>query len=117
MATWPEWNTDIDWVRLDGPFTAGTRGVLKPAGGPKVNFVIDVLIPESEFVDVSLLLGARLTFTHIVSVNELNKTMVEVSVTITGPLRAVWARILGKGIAGSLQNDLDRLTELVESER
>ncbi|MDX6436655.1 MAG: hypothetical protein QOK34_1489, partial [Gaiellaceae bacterium] len=28
MATWPEWNTDTEWVRLDGPFAAGSTGVL-----------------------------------------------------------------------------------------
>ena len=64
MATWPEWNTDTEWVRLDGPFQTGGTGMLKPKGGPKVRFVLDSVVPEREFVDVSLLLGARLTFRH-----------------------------------------------------
>ena len=42
MATWPEWNADTEWVRLDGPFVEGATGTLKPKGGPKVGFV-DVL--------------------------------------------------------------------------
>ena len=25
MATWPEWNLDTEWVRLDGPFVEGAR--------------------------------------------------------------------------------------------
>src|SRR3954465_5152019 len=63
MATWPEWNTDTEWVRLDGPFVQGATGVLKPKGGPKVGFVVQTLT-DNDFVDVSLLRGARLTFDH-----------------------------------------------------
>lgn len=66
MATWPEWNTDTEWVRLDGPFAAGSTGVLKPSGGPKVKFVIAALVAGREFTDVSMLAGARLTFRHLI---------------------------------------------------
>src|SRR4051794_25803220 len=61
MATWPEWNMDTEWVRLDGPFAAGSTGTLKPKGGPKVKFVVDSL-SDREFVDLSKLVGARATF-------------------------------------------------------
>ena len=57
MATWPEWNADTEWVRLDGPFAEGATGVLKPQGGPKVKFVIDSLVErlldESRFASTS----------------------------------------------------------------
>jgi hypothetical protein len=35
MATWPEWNLDTEWVRLDGPFAAGSTGRLQPAAAPR----------------------------------------------------------------------------------
>lgn len=41
MTTWPEWNADTEWVRLDGPFAQGSTGQLKPKGGPKIPFVIE----------------------------------------------------------------------------
>ena len=44
MATWPQWNLDTEWVRLDGPFVAGATGTLKPKGGPTVSFVIERLV-------------------------------------------------------------------------
>ena len=107
MATWPEWNTDTEWVRLDGPFAAGSTGVLKPKGGPATKFVIEKLT-DREFVDVSRLLGARLTFHHTVSVVPQG-TVVDVHVTLDGPLARLWNLVLGKGIKKSLQPDLDRL--------
>lgn len=111
MATWPDWNLDTEWVRLDGPFVQGATGVLKPKGGPKVPFVVESLVDGREFVDVSKLLGARLIFAHHVTpVGE--GCRVDVAVTITGPLARLWRLILGKGIRESAQADLDRLDAL-----
>jgi hypothetical protein len=112
MATWPEWNLDTEWVRLDGPFTEGATGVLKPKGGPKVRFVVARLTAD-EFVDVSKLLGARLTFAHRVA-SAGDKTEVTVDVSLAGPLAPVWKLILGKGIAASAQPDLERLAAVAE---
>jgi hypothetical protein len=114
MATWPEWNADTEWARLDGPFATGATGVLKPKGGPKVPFVVASLT-DREFVDVSRLLGARLTFDHQVTPTAAGCS-IDVRVTITDPLARVWAAILGKGFRTTLQPDLDRLVALVETE-
>jgi hypothetical protein len=115
MATWPIWNTDTAWVRLDGPFAQGSTGRLKPKGGPSVAFVIEKLVPGEAFVDVSRLIGARLTFDHRVSVGADGRTVVDVSVSLTGPLRALWNKILGADIAKSVQPDLDALVRVAEA--
>jgi polyketide cyclase/dehydrase/lipid transport protein len=115
MATWPEWNADTEWVRLDGPFEAGAKGVLKPKGAPKVPFVVAALVPGKEFTDVSKLLGARLTFRHLVSTTADGSTRVDVTATLRGPLARIWNLALGKGIAATLQADLDRLGAAAEA--
>ncbi len=115
MATWPEWNLDTAWVRLDGPFAEGATGALKPKGGPKVRFAIERLVPEREFVDVSRLLGARLVFDHQVRPADGGGCTVAVTVSIDGPLKALWTLILGKGIRATAQADLDRLARRAES--
>ncbi|MGA5303750.1 hypothetical protein ACPCHT_27765 [Nucisporomicrobium flavum] len=109
MATWPDWNTDTEWVRLDGPFRTGATGALKPKGGPVTRFVVSSLVPGREFTDVSLLLGARLTFQHLVDVDADGATTVSVRVTLAGPLAFFWKAVLGKGIAKGLAGDLARL--------
>src|SRR6478752_4505552 len=93
MATWPEWNLDTEWVRLDGPCVEGATGQLKPKGGPKVAFIVERLVPGREFVDVSRLIGARLTFAHTVREIEAG-CEVSVEVTLTGPLAFAWRLIL-----------------------
>ena len=115
MATWPEWNSDTEWVRLDGPFTAGSTGVLKPKGGPKVKFVIATLVPDREFTDVSLLAGARLTFRHLIQPLPEGGSTVHVTVTLAGPLGWFWNLVLGKGLKASLRPDLGRLAIAAEA--
>jgi hypothetical protein len=114
MATWPEWNLDSEWVRLDGPFAEGGTGRLKPKGGFAVPFVIERLVPGREFVDTSRLPGARLTFAHVVATRPDGGSDVEVTVTLTGPLRRLWHLVLGKDVAATVQPDLDRLAATVE---
>lgn len=108
MASWPEWNLDTEWVRLDGAFAEGATGTLKPKGGPKVPFVVARLVDGEEFTDVSRLIGARLTFRHLVAVDD-GRTTVSVEVSMTGPLAPVWRLILGKDLRSSLLPDLERL--------
>jgi hypothetical protein len=114
MATWPEWNGDTEWVRLDGPFATGSTGVLKPKGGPKTRFEIAELT-DTEFVDVSKLIGARLTFHHVVETTPDGGSRVDVTVTLAGPLSRLWNLILGKGIKATLQRDLDGLKAVAEA--
>jgi hypothetical protein len=113
MATWPEWNLDTEWVRLDGPFVEGATGTLKPTGGPKVPFAVARLVDGQEFTDVSRLIGARLTFRHLVATDR-GQTTVSVVVSMTGALAPVWRLILGNDLRNSLQPDLDRLAQRVE---
>lgn len=113
MATWPEWNADTEWVRLDGPFVTGATGQLKPRGGPKVRFVVASLT-DDEFVDVSSLVGAKLTFAHHVSTSSAG-TRVDIEVSLTGPLAPVWNVIMGKSLKASLQRDLDALVAVAET--
>lgn len=114
MGTWPEWNTDTAWVRLDGPFTQGVTGSLKPKGGPQVRFTVERL-DDDAFVDVSRMPGGRVTFDHRIEEGP-HGTHLEVSVDVSGPLGFLWRRILGEGFRRSLQPDLDRLVETAEAD-
>ncbi|GAB0105974.1 hypothetical protein JMUB6875_49560 [Nocardia sp. JMUB6875] len=113
MATWPEWNQDTEWVVLDGPFVQGATGTLKPKGGPKTKFVVTKLT-DSEFIDTSKLLGARLIFAHKVVVED-GLTTVSVRITMEGPLRGLWNKILGGDLAKSVQTDVDALVAAAEA--
>ncbi len=116
MDTWPEWDEAVAWTRVDGPFAAGTTGELKPRGGPKVRFVIETLVPGSEFTDVSSMPGAKLRIRHLLAVGDDGRTRVDIEVSIEGPLAALWGLLLGRGIASSTPEGLARLVAVVEAD-
>lgn len=112
-GSWPQWDPDTAWCRVDGPVVAGARGRLKPKGGPAVRFTVAVADPAGEYTDVSRLVGARLTFRHVARV-ESGVTRLSAVVTLDGPLAGVWARIMGAGFRASVPAALERLVALVE---
>ena len=115
VATWHEWDEAVAWARLDGPFTAGSSGALKPKGGPKVSFVIETLEPGAEFTDVSSMPGAKLRIRHLVSVDG-GVTRGDIDVSIDGPLAWLWRRAIGKGSATSTPEGLANLAAVVEAD-
>jgi len=116
MGTWPQWDEAVDWTRLDGPFAVGTTGALKPKGGPKVRFVIEVLEPGSEFTAVSPMPGARLRIRHLVAVEDDGRTRVDIEVSVDGPLSRLWGLVLGRSIAASTPVGLARLVAMAEAD-
>jgi hypothetical protein len=76
-----------------------------------------ITIAAARADSVSFLLGARLRFDHLVTRRPDGGCTIDVTVTRTGPLRSVWARILAKGLRASAQPDLDRRVQAAESPR
>ncbi|MFE3001128.1 SRPBCC family protein [Nocardia sp. NPDC059246] len=113
MATWHEWNQDTEWAKLDGKFEQGATGVIKPKGGPKTKFVVTKLT-DTEFIDSSKLIGARLIFAHEVTTDG-ERTTVKVRITMEGPLRGLWNKIMGADLAKSVQGDLEALVAAAEA--
>jgi hypothetical protein len=116
VESWPLWSPDTTWAKVDGPCEVGARGVMKPAGGPKVRFVIVAAERDREQTDVTLLLGARLRFRHLVAPTPAGGSTLDVDITMEGPMTWLWSRVLGPNFKKTAQTDLDRLVKLVESE-
>lgn len=93
---------------------ATAQASLKPRGGPKVKFVITTIEPGREYTDVTLLLGAKLTFQHLATATATGSDLA-VSITMSGPLGWLWSRILGGNFKKTAQTDLDTLVQLAEA--
>lgn len=110
---WPEWDHETERVTVDGPIAPGVTGTLKPVKGPKTKFRFLEVAPLEGFSDVSRLPLARLTFTHRLQ-DTPDGTQFTQSVTITGALSPLFARIIGANIAAGLPEAMQRLARLAE---
>ncbi|KQR88619.1 SRPBCC family protein [Microbacterium sp. Leaf179] len=111
--TWRAWSPDTEWVRIAHPVRQGSRGILKPQGGPRVRFVVSELETDRVYTDVTRMPGARLVFRHS-AVPTAEGSRVTAEVTIDGPLSGLWARTAFAGFEQSVPADLDRLVAVVE---
>jgi len=111
---WADHDDGIEWAKLTDTFTAGGHYVIKPKGGPKTKATIVLIEPDRHFVDVAHLLGASLKFDHTLS-QQAGNTVVEITMTLSGPLSWLWAKILGTGQQADLETSTAKLIARAEA--
>jgi hypothetical protein len=111
-ARHPEWAPDTEYVTRDGPFAAGTTGLMKLTGGPKLRFVMRTVEEGREYTDVTRMPGARIVFEHLIEPVDGSGSRLTAVVSIEGPLGWLWTRILGPGFRKTVPADLQRLAAL-----
>ncbi|WP_375655333.1 hypothetical protein [Bartonella sp. AA83SXKL] len=64
VASWPCWDSELEWVELFGAFKVGAVGQMKPKKGPTVTFTLDKVIKNVCFSDYAKLPFTRMSFNH-----------------------------------------------------
>ncbi|MBB6672050.1 SRPBCC family protein [Cohnella nanjingensis] len=103
ISTWVAWDAGIVHASLEGPFAAGTRGLLQPEGQEKLPFVLTEVEPQRGFSDLTEMpdAGISIRFDHrLASIAE--GTRVTHRVTIAGPN----ADHLGAEIGAGMKNGI-----------
>lgn len=113
---WPEWDHELAAVVADSPMILGAGGTLRPVRGPAVRFTVTELTEGVSFTDVARLPLARMTFAHHLAPTGSGTTLTH-SVTITGPLSALFASLIGQQVAAELPAAMRSLARLAEGPR
>lgn len=113
VEKWPLWDNDVEWAKLDGEFSEGQTGILKPKGGPASKFVITTCNKNKGFTDVSFLPLAKLSFIHEMK-EEHQGIKVTHSIQISGPLAFIFSILIGNKLAKGLPSALQKLATLAE---
>jgi Polyketide cyclase / dehydrase and lipid transport len=111
VERWRDWDEAIEWSRLDGALSPGTKGELKPKQGPKSNFTIAEIEPERKLTDTTKLPGCNLEFIHEIEPCP-SGTKITHRIKMTGLTTPLFAQILGKNFTRELPiaiRNLDRL--------
>lgn len=111
---WNRWDEGIEWVKLDGLFAAGTSGVLKPVGGPKVKFLLLEAQPWRSFKDRSFLPLTQLDFIHTYTPSTTSQHGGQIThrIEMRGWLTPVFSRLIGRDIQKTLPATLTKLAKL-----
>lgn len=114
VENWHIWDPDTKKATLSGPFSAGSRGRLKPAKGNAVPMLLTDVVRDSHFTVESKIPLFRMLFEHEL-VPAQGVTQVIHRVTFSGPLTVVLGKMLAKRVDAGLPVTLRNLKALAES--
>ncbi len=117
VASWPEWNADIEKVEINGPFAVGTRITMTPRGADPVQLRIADVRPNELFVDEAELDGVVVRTLHLVeplnsptdSASPTPRTRITYRTRITGPAAPEIAPRLGPAITNDFPETMAAL--------
>jgi uncharacterized protein YndB with AHSA1/START domain len=85
LDQWTTWDTSMEWVRLQGPFQAGSQVVMKPKGQDPITSVIVEATENRRYADQTDLGGVTLRFSHTLEPLAGGGTRVIHRLEVTGP--------------------------------
>ena len=108
VQNWPQWDKDLEWCSIDGPFEEGTRGQLKPKNWLVTTFLITTVNHEKSFSDETRMPFTRVSFNH--EINQINgENQIIHSVSAKGLLAPLLKLTLGRPLKKEFKKTLMRL--------
>jgi Polyketide cyclase / dehydrase and lipid transport len=111
---WPKWDPEVIESSINGTFTPGAIGMIKPKGGPKSKIELIEVKPNVGFTIQCKLPLCVMTFGHEL-VPEGSTTTATHRVTFTGLLAPLFGRLIGTGIERTLPTSLQGLKQAAEA--
>jgi hypothetical protein len=102
VKNWKSWDPSVESSEVFGEFVEGTKGTLKPVGGPKTDFVITTLTKYIYFANRSNLPLAHIDFEHAIFDNGEIREVTH-TVKLGGFLSPIFKIILGKSLTKDLE--------------
>lgn len=113
VSNWNIWDKEVETSELFGDFTAGTKGVLKPAGGPKMKFKMTESVNFKSFTDRSFLPFCKMDFIHTITETKEGHEITH-KVVMTGFMTFLFSKVVGSKIEVGLPKAVDKLIEIAE---
>jgi uncharacterized protein YndB with AHSA1/START domain len=113
-STWPQWNPDVQSMKLNGPFASGTTGTMTNKQGAHQIQLEDVVPGQSFRLETTVIPLTRFSFECRVA-GAAGKTVVSQGIRVKGPLGAIVGGMMGKQIANSFPALLKGLATKAET--
>lgn len=105
---WHTWQSDIEYAKLDGEFKAGSKFLLKPKGGPKVNIEILKSEPCNAFTDLTRFPMAKMYGLHEF-IDHGDELEIKTTMSVEGMLGFVWRKLVAEDVASGLKDQTEAL--------
>lgn len=114
VSNWNTWDNGIEFTTINGSFSSGAEGTLKPKGGPLVHMKFIKVEPMKAFVTESKLPLTKIIFSHFLSESN-DCTEVTHKIEMIGCLAFIFSFLIGRGMKKNLPKDMKALALRAES--
>lgn len=106
-----QWDLDLEWAELKGPFEADAVFRFKPKGGPRLSMKITECIPNQSFTDCY-----KIPFARLLGIHKMEPTKEGLKITTTikveGPLGWFLRKIIAEKVAAEVPEQTAMLIQL-----
>ena len=113
VSAWSSWDPDVKTSSIDGSFSSGAVGSLKPSSGPKAKIKFTEVMPNRSFTVETKLPLCVMRFEHELALLS-SGTSAKHRVTFQGMLSPFFGRIIGSKIRNGLPNTMQGLKRAAE---
>ena len=107
---WHQWDTGIEYAKLNGKFEKGNYFTLKPKGGPEVKVELLETKPYDSFLDLTRFPLAKMYDNHSFE-NTPEGLKITNTISVSGILSFLWIKLVAKKIAESMPEDMIKQIE------
>lgn len=111
---WNQWQTDVEFAKMQSEFKTGGEFLFKPKGGPKLTLKLTEVKDKKLFTDLTQFPLAKMYDAHEILVNG-DEVELKCTTSIEGPLAFLWRKIVAedvfKGVPGQIDSLIKRAQE------
>jgi hypothetical protein len=100
VKNWPQVDKNIECLVINEAPAPGARFMLKPRGGPRLNFTIGSFEAPHCYSDICVMPGARMETIHRLTSGHV--TTIAADIEIRGPMAWLWGAFVGRKHAQGL---------------
>lgn len=112
VSSWPNWNTDIEFCQIHGPFEKGTTIELKPKKIPQVKLSLEDVLENRFFIDSLPLPGAKMLYKHEVIAVENGVELITM-VSLEGSNSQMWLPLIGENVVANMITQMDAVASII----
>ena len=116
VTSWPRWNAGVERMELNGPFTAGTTGVMHMPGQDRLDLTLAWVEPGMGFEDVTPIpqTGVVVTVRHTLDALASGRTRITYACRIDGAGSDEMGPVIGPEITADFPEVMASLVRYVE---
>ena len=114
---WPAWDDALEWSRIEGPFEAGSNGIMKPKDWSAFKFKLTEVIDGKASKSVtSMPFGTKLEFRCLVEKLDSGKTMITHHMRARGLLAPLLRFSMLPKLKAKMPQALSRLVKIAKEQ-